>query len=199
VARGFAELVRRENAGLACNDDLSVVLDELAKLEHISARLLRIAQSEDAPLQMQTVDLRALLVRTARRWQTGAPERAWSVDCPELEAAVDPGRLEIALDSIVENAVRHTAPGGNVTLRGRASATEILLEVADDGTGIAEHDLPLIFEGFHSAGPHAGTGLGLAIVAAVAEAHHGRVAARNGADHGAVISMGLPRSAASAA
>ena len=68
------------------------------------------------------------------------------------------------------------------------------VEIVDDGVGIAAAHLPLVFEQFHSAGPHAGSGLGLAIVRAVAEAHQGRVSAANGPDGGAVISMVLPRS-----
>jgi signal transduction histidine kinase len=68
----------------------------------------------------------------------------------------------------------------------------VIVEIADDGVGIATGQLSLVFEQFHSAGPHAGTGLGLAIVRAVAEAHHGRVSATNAPDGGAVISLALP-------
>jgi signal transduction histidine kinase len=197
VARGFTELVRREHPDLAA-DDLAVVLDELAKLEAAAARLLRLARSEDAPLHMAEVDLRALLERSAHRWRTAVPARTWSVQCPELVATADAERLEVAIDSMVENAVRHTAVGGTVVLRARATPTEVVLEIADDGTGIAAHDLPLVFEGFHSAGPHAGTGLGLAIVKAVAEAHRGRVSAQNAPTRGAVISLALPEPALAA-
>jgi two-component system OmpR family sensor kinase len=192
VARGFTELVRREHIELAANDDIDVILEELDKLEGVAARLLTLAQADDAPLHVQQVDVVALLERTARRWKAAAPTRTWVVESADIVITADPVRLEVAIDSIVENAVRHTHPGGSVILRSRVQGAEAFLEVADDGAGIAAHELPLVFEGFHSSGPHAGTGLGLAIVKAVAEAHRGRVSATNGPTSGAVIALALP-------
>jgi signal transduction histidine kinase len=196
VARGFTELVRKEHPILAADDDMDVILDELDKLEQVAARLLKLAQSDDAPLHAQALDVAQLLERTARRWRAAAPGRHWVVDCPPMAVMADAARLEVAIDSVVENAVRHTQRGGVVVLRGSQHGNEVLLEVQDDGAGIAAHDLPLVFEGFHSAGPHAGTGLGLAIVKAVAEAHRGRVSARNGAGRGAVVCLALPAGSA---
>jgi signal transduction histidine kinase len=192
VARGFTELLGRQQEDASGDEDIAVVLDELDKLEGIAARLLALAQSDDVSIHAEPVELAALLERTARRWRAGAPDRRWSVDCPPLSVLADPARLEVAVDSAVENAVRHTEKGGTIVLRGLAVADEVVVEVADDGIGIAAGQLPLVFEQFHSAGPHAGTGLGLAIVRAVAEAHRGRVSATNGPDGGAVITLVLP-------
>jgi signal transduction histidine kinase len=192
VARGFTELLGRQQEDASGDEDIAVVLDELDKLEGIAARLLALAQSDDVSIHAEPVELAALLERTARRWRAGAPDRRWSVDCPPLSVLADPARLEVAVDSAVENAVRHTEEGGTIVLRGLAVADEVVVEVADDGIGIAAGQLPLVFEQFHSAGPHAGTGLGLAIVRAVAEAHRGRVSATNGPDGGAVITLVLP-------
>jgi signal transduction histidine kinase len=94
----------------------------------------------------------------------------------------------------VENAVRHTDQDGAIVLRGLAADDEVVVEIADDGVGIAAAQLPLVFEQVHSSGPHAGTGLGLAIVRAVAEAHRGSVSDTNGPDGGAVITLVLPAS-----
>src|SRR3954454_11069678 len=112
VARGFTELLRREHPDLAADDDIEVILDELDKLEGVAARLLTLAQSDDAPLRLQRVDVQALLERPARRWRAAAPDRQWRVSCPELLAIADPLRVEAAIDSVAENAVRHTRPGG---------------------------------------------------------------------------------------
>ena len=192
VARGFAELLGGQQHDPASAEDVAVVLDELDKLESIAARLLALAQSDEVSIHAEEVDLAALLERTARRWRAGAPDRRWSVQCPALTVRADPARLEVAVDSAVENAVRHTEEGGSIVLRGLSAGDEVFVEVADDGVGIAAGQLPLVFEQFHSSGPHAGTGLGLAIVRAVAEAHHGRVSAANGPDGGAVITLVLP-------
>jgi signal transduction histidine kinase len=192
VARGFTELVGKQQEDPACIDDIAVVLDELDKLEGVAARLLALARSDEESLRVEEVDLAALLERTARRWRAGAPERCWLVDCPALSVRADPARLEVAVDSAVENAVKHTEQEGTILLRGLRSGNEVFVEVADDGVGIPADQLPLVFEQFHSAGPHAGTGLGLAIVRAVAEAHRGRVFATNGPTGGAVITLAMP-------
>jgi len=192
VARGFTELLGSQQQDAEAAEDVEVVLDELDKLGGIAARLLALAQAEDDLIEAEEVDLTALLERMARRWRAGAPARRWSVDCASLTVWADPARLEVALDSAVENAVRHTEDGGSIVLRGLSAGHEMVVEVADDGIGIAEGQLTLVFEQFHSAGPHAGTGLGLAIVRAVVEAHRGRVSAANGPDGGAVITLALP-------
>jgi two-component system OmpR family sensor kinase len=192
VARGFTELLGEQQKDASGAEDIAVVLDELDKLEGVAARLLALAQSDEDSIHAEQVDLAALLERTAHRWRAGAPDRRWSVECPSLTVLADPSRLEVAVDSAVENAVRHTEVDGTIVLRGLAVGDEVVVEVADDGVGIAAGQLPLVFEQFHSAGPHAGTGLGLAIVRAVAEAHRGRVSASNGPDGGAVITLVLP-------
>jgi two-component system, OmpR family, sensor kinase len=192
VARGFTELLRREHAEIGADPDISVVIDELDKLEGVAARLLALAASEDVPVHVEDVELATLLERTARRWRAAAPRRSWAVECSGIWVRADPTRLEVAIDSVLENAVRHTSDGGSVILRGVVRGDEVRLEVEDDGHGISAAQLPLVFECFHSAGPHAGTGLGLAIFKAVAEAHRGRVSAASGSNGGTVISLVLP-------
>lgn len=192
VARGFTELLREAHSEHRAEADIDVVLDELDKLEAIAARLLALAQSDDVALNCEDIDLAALLERTVHRWRGASPRRSWIVDCSQVSLQADPQRLEVAIDSVVENAVRHTGETGRVILRGTARGQVVVLEVEDDGDGIAVSELPRVFEGFHSAGPHAGTGLGLAIVKAVAGAHGGTVCAANGRNGGAVISLILP-------
>jgi two-component system, OmpR family, sensor kinase len=70
VARGFTELLRKEHAEIGADPDISVVLDELDKLEGVAARLLALAASEDVPVHVEDVDLATLLERTARRRRT---------------------------------------------------------------------------------------------------------------------------------
>jgi two-component system, OmpR family, sensor kinase len=192
VARGFTELLREVADSTESVEDHDVVLEELDKLEGTVARLLRLARAEDAPLELGEVELGGLLRRTARRWATTAPRRRFDVECDEMWVRMDQARLGVAIDSMLENAVRHTRDGGVIRLRASCDGNDVTLCVEDDGTGIDEADLPLVFEGFHSTGPHGGTGLGLAIVKSVAEAHQGDVSAANTADGGAVIRLALP-------
>ena len=83
------------------------------------------------------------------------------------------------------NAVRHTPAGGAVTIRARAEGDEVIIAVADTGTGISAEDLPRVFDRFwraeKSRSRHTGgSGLGLAIVRKLAEAHGGH---RRGGQH----------------
>jgi two-component system, OmpR family, sensor kinase len=192
VARGFTELLRATASDQSSAEDFDVVLEELDKLDGTVERLLRLARAEDAPLRLARVELSSLLERTARRWQGAVPTRRWSVQAPRMDMLVDPVRLGLALDSMVENSVRHTDVGGLIILRGVHRGDHIALEVRDDGPGIAVAELGLVFERFHSTGPHGGTGLGLAIVKAVATAHGGTVAAANDPEGGAVVALLLP-------
>jgi signal transduction histidine kinase len=192
VARGFTELLRDAALDPGSAEDFDVVLEELEKLDGTVERLLRLARAEDAPLRLAHVELASLLERTARRWQGAVPARRWAVESPRMDIVVDPVRLGLALDSMVENAVRHTDADGLITLRAVPRSGALALEVRDDGPGIAMTELALVFEGFHSTGPHGGTGLGLAIVKAVATAHGGTVEAANAPQGGAVVGLVLP-------
>ncbi|MGW7580138.1 sensor histidine kinase [Kitasatospora sp. NPDC054768] len=113
------------------------------------------------------------------------------------ELFADPVRLRQAVGNLVANAVRHTPAGGTVTLRARTDADAVLIEVADTGSGIAEADLPLVFERFWRAEKSrsrrtGGSGLGLAIVRKLAEVHDGSVRVASTPGRGSVFTVRLP-------
>ena len=101
--------------------------------------------------------------------------------------------IERAALNLLDNAAKWSPPGGTVTIdldRGE-------LTVSDEGPGIAEADLPLIFERFYRASDARtmpGPGPGLSIVRQAAERHGGSVRVRNRLPHGAVFTMTLPGS-----
>ncbi|WP_432824651.1 sensor histidine kinase [Dactylosporangium sp. CA-092794] len=122
---------------------------------------------------------------------------------PGLTVRADPVRLRQALGNLLSNALRHTPPGGTVTLRGRRAGDEVVLEVADTGAGLDADQLPLVFERFWRADPSrsratGGSGLGLAIVRGIALAHGGSVAARGAPGRGATFELRLPAGASDA-
>jgi signal transduction histidine kinase len=122
--------------------------------------------------------------------RTAGPERTLTWDLADGEALVPPSDLEAVLVELVSNAVDATNPGGRITIRVRDETLEAtpagvspdvppgrysILEVGDDGRGVAEADLPHIFEPFFTSRPsHEGRGLGLSVV-------HGIVASCGGA------------------
>ena len=99
-------------------------------------------------------------------------------DGDEAVVSGDERLLDRVVTNLVDNAVKHSPPGGEVRVT-LASGREILLTVSDDGPGIPPEHVPHLFVRFFRGDPARqrgeGTGLGLAIAKAGAEAHHGRL------------------------
>jgi signal transduction histidine kinase len=90
----------------------------------------------------------------------------------------DPDRIRQVLLILLDNAIKHTPAGGQVTVQVRQHGADAILEVVDTGTGIPAEHLPRIFDRFYRADlarsrAEGGTGLGLAIAKALVEAHSG--------------------------
>jgi signal transduction histidine kinase len=102
------------------------------------------------------------------------------VSPPGLVAYADGERLHQVVANLVDNAVKHSPPGGRVTVRARAGAApgSLELDVLDEGPGIPEADRIRVFERFHRGsqpGGDGGTGLGLAIARWAVDLHGGRI------------------------
>lgn len=110
----------------------------------------------------------------------------------------DPTRLQQVIWNLVANAVKFTPKNGAVRVSARRSASQVQIEVSDNGEGIDPQFLPHIFEPFRQAESpqtrvHGGLGLGLSIVRFIAEAHGGSVAAESeGRGRGATFTVTLP-------
>jgi signal transduction histidine kinase len=109
----------------------------------------------------------------------------------------DPEGLWQLVRNLVENAVRYTPRGGTVCVSLSRGQRGLRLEVKDSGIGIAEKDLPHVFDEFYRAAnarefSRDGTGLGLAIVRAVAEQHGGSVTIDSAPGRGTLVAVDLP-------
>lgn len=191
VARGYTELLREAAVRPQAREDAEIVLDELQKLEQISSRLLTLATiDERSSLQPRVVDMDVLLTQTTKRWLPTAA-REWSIESSAGEVVADPDRLVTALDCLLDNAMRYTADGDSIAVSARRSGNTVVVQVRDDGEGIAPDAIAFVFDGFHR-GPKGGTGMGLAIVKAVVEAHGGTVSADSLFGSGATFTLRLP-------
>ncbi|NEB04272.1 HAMP domain-containing histidine kinase [Streptomyces sp. SID13726] len=199
--RGWLEAAQD---GLAVSDEAFVasLLEEALLLQHIVDDLQHLAQADAGRLRLhpEPLRLRELLDHVAAAHRGGAETAGVTLttcieDTPVLHA--DPARLRQTVGNLLSNAVRHTPPGGTVTLRCRRAADEILIEVADTGTGIAPADLPRVFDRFWRADRSrsrrtGGCGLGLAIVRQLTEAHGGTVSVTSTPGTGTVFRLRLP-------
>jgi two-component system sensor histidine kinase BaeS len=115
---------------------------------------------------------------------------------PWLDA--DPVRMRQALGNLVSNAIRHTPDGGTIALSAREEEGQVVIEVADTGSGIAAEDLPSVFDRFWRAEKSrsrrtGGSGLGLPIVRQLVAAHGGTAAVASELGAGSVFTLRLPR------
>ena len=177
--------------------------EETDRLIRLAEDLLLLARADNNQpiLRTEQVALPELLHAAAR----GATARAAQgkgatvrVEVPnELVLTADPGRIRQALDNLLDNAMRHAAEHGTVTLRALPERDWVSISVVDDGSGFPPDFLPHAFERFQRAEAarsrdDGGTGLGLAIARAIAAAHGGRANADNRPDGGAVVTLLLP-------
>ncbi|MFJ3926227.1 ATP-binding protein [Streptomyces sp. NPDC090022] len=152
-----------------------------------------------AELSLDEIDLAEFVHRTltARGWQD---EVETQLPRPGvLRARVDPRRLDVVIANLVGNALRHGAPPVRLSMSVReeeAGAVWAVIEVTDNGTGIAEGSLPHIFERFYKASTararSESSGLGLAIAAENVHLHGGHISAANLPGGGAAFTVELP-------
>jgi signal transduction histidine kinase len=183
-----------------------ILADSSARLDALVSQFLELARAEAGmPNEARTrVDMAALA-----RGVVSSIEPRWTGVrfAVEADGAIDVEGVEARLDSLVRNLVDNAASfageGGDVSLSVAKSERGVVIEVRDSGPGIAEADLPRVFERFFTtravaaeAHPNArkekGTGLGLALVKAIAEAHGGDVSARSSPGEGATFRVVLP-------
>jgi PAS domain S-box-containing protein len=107
----------------------------------------------------------------------------------------DADRLAQVLSNLVSNAIKFTAPGGEVAVDARAVDHELHVRIRDTGPGISPDELPLVFDRFWRGqrGTVArGTGLGLAIAKGLVEAHRGRIWAESTLGRGSTFTFTIP-------
>jgi signal transduction histidine kinase len=200
------ELCEEEGDLAAVKDHLAGIAEDVAELERLVADVLAatrldLAASEGKgfPLNRAPVRLAELAAEASVRFGRNHPEHelrlAVSEDLPEVVA--DRALLGRVLDNLLENSARYSDPGAPVELRARAEAGAVTVEVADRGIGVAEEDLPRLFEPFfrtdRSRSRQAGgTGLGLTLCKRVVEAHGGTIWAEPNPGGGLVVGFRQP-------
>jgi two-component system, OmpR family, sensor kinase len=181
-----------------------VIRSQADRLERLVEDLLILARFDSGlELEARDVQLERLVAEHAEELALAAPER--DVRLSAAEPATVRGseeRLRQVLANLTSNALRHTAPGGLVELGVTVDERTAIVSLRDDGDGIAEADLPYIFERFYRGDPargSGGSGLGLAIVREIVEAHDGSVDVSSRPGAGSTFTVRLPLVAAGAA
>lgn len=202
--QGNVDLLRRgaaEDPALR-SEALVAIGNETARMRRLVSDLLLLAQA-DAGLQLhlQPVELDTLILDVYRQGQllsqgTGVRVRLGAEDQAVVQGDAD--RLRQLLLNLVDNAIKYTPSGGEVTLTLKRQAGWVQVSVEDTGSGIPSDDLPHVFDRFYrsdrSRARPGGAGLGLSIARWVAEAHGGQLEVESQVGIGSVFTLYLPDS-----
>jgi len=188
---GTTELLRAQTRRLA---RLSEDIGSVSRAEEGQVRLDRRA------VQPESV-VTAAVDSAAEAYQAKGVRLVTDIAPGLPELSLDPERMGQVLGNLLDNALRHTPPGGTVTISATSSPATggAKLSVADTGDGIPAEHLAHVFERFYRADAardraHGGSGIGLAIAKALAEAHGGQLTVTSpGTGQGSTFQILLPR------
>ncbi len=200
--QGNLDLLRRgaaDDPGMR-GEALAAIGNETVRMRRLINDLLLLAQADAGlQLQLQPVELDTLLLDVYRQGQvisqgTGVRVRLGAED--QAVVMGDGDRLRQLLLNLVDNAIKYTPSGGDVTLTLKRQAGWVQVTVSDTGCGIPPEDLPHIFERFYRADRSrtrpGGAGLGLSIAKWVAEAHGGELEVESEVGQGTIFTLYLP-------
>jgi signal transduction histidine kinase len=226
--RGYAETLLDPGVPVSPEERTHYVrglLEESRRMDLLIRDLFELALLEAgaAPLSKEPLDWAALcrntIERFTPRFRKSGIRLSWHQTAPEAWIDADGRRMEQVLENLLVNALRYVPRGGAVEVRLEASGephSPHRLTASDDGPGIPEEELPLVFGRFYrgaGSAPRAreraiasdgqsmpedsrhdngGSGLGLAIVREIVERHEGTVRAESSSPHGLAITIELP-------
>jgi PAS domain S-box-containing protein len=210
LIKGYASTLRREDVEWDRNviaDSLTVIEEEADRLAALIDDLLDASRLQAGGLSPNygEVDIPRLAARVAERATRQFPGRTIRAELPDNFPVVsaDEQRISQVITNLVSNAVKYSSPESPVAIRGAAAPEEVTVTVEDQGFGIAEKDMPYVFDRFYR-GPETakrtkGAGLGLYLAKAVVEAHGGRIWIESRPGRGTRASFTLPRAPETAA
>lgn len=188
--RGYIEALR-DGVIPPSEETFESLHDETLRLARLVEDLLQLARAEASrgDLRRQGVDLEDVVNRGLElfRFMLAAKRISVETNLPRAESQLmaDPEKLSQVVRNLVQNASQYTQEGGWVKVYSERSPVSIKVVFANSGEGIAQKDLPFIFERFYRgeksrSREHGGAGIGLAIVKELIEAHGGKVGAESG-------------------
>jgi two-component system sensor histidine kinase MprB len=176
---------------------LTDVVEQLGEMTTLIAELIELARAEQQTSPPEDVRLDLLAADAVERARRNRPGVTYTEDLEETVVHGVGGTIERAISNLLDNAAKWSPPGAEVEVEVRDGQ----VAVRDHGPGIADEDLPYVFDRFYrarSARGMPGSGLGLAIVRQVAEAHGGEVRAERANGGGTRVVLRLERAPARA-
>jgi two-component system, NtrC family, sensor histidine kinase KinB len=182
-------------------DLLFAAREDCERLQGIVDDLLDLSRIQSGQLQLEVREVRTedLVEHALAAQRTLAEDRGVHLSqalSPDVDTVrVDPERLQLVLGNLVGNGVKHTPPGGEVSVHVSRTASHARFEVRDTGEGIPEQEQARIFEKFYRApgAPAGGAGLGLSIARDIVQAHGGELGVVSAPGRGSTFWFTLPQ------
>lgn len=171
---------------------LTDIAAQLGEFSSLIGDLVQLSREDAPPPRPEQFDLADVVTKAVDRGRRRGPGLTFDVETATHPMLGDPQAIERTVTNLLDNAVKFSPPGGTVTVRMDGDT----VTVYDEGPGIADEDLPHIFERFYRsdrARNTPGTGLGLSIVAHTVSSHGGWIKASRAPSGGAMFTVHLPR------
>ncbi|MFD8014754.1 ATP-binding protein [Streptomyces sp. NPDC058955] len=180
------------------NEEIASVRTEGKRLAQVLDDLLDLALAEHAAADLRLTDVGALTAERIASWRPVADEKGVRLvgECGAATGWADPVALSSALDAVVDNALKFTPAGEQVTVRVLAGSDSVEVVVADLGPGLTEDELSRVGDRFWRSGRHQnvkGSGLGLSIARVLLTATGGGIAFAPNEPHGLRVTVTVPR------
>ncbi|MHB9110485.1 MAG: sensor histidine kinase [Armatimonadota bacterium] len=188
---------------------LSIIARHADRMNAILEDLLTLSRLEgqgEATVPRETGSVRDVIDSALQTCVVQANEKSIQIEVigeHGAKARINPALLEQAFVNLIDNAVKYSPPGSRVSVNVMQTDVETLIQVTDQGCGIAREHLPRIFERFYRVDTGrsrklGGTGLGLAIVKHIAQVHQGSVSVESTLGGGSTFTVHLPNAASTA-
>jgi len=207
IAGGLLLRLRQGKAGPLTDKQvqyLDTIVKEIGKVDRYIKSFLDIVRMEAGQISLskELCDMNSLISELLKDVEIKAKQKKMVIrmDIPEdlPLVYVDKDKIQRVIYNLLDNSIKYSPEGSEITITCKDIGDSILCRVEDSGPGIADEDLPYIFDPFYRANYSdsvEGTGIGLAIVKTIIEAHDGKVWVKNKRppEHGAIFSFTIPK------
>jgi heavy metal sensor kinase len=205
AVKGQVEVaLQKERSPEAYRQVLQAVNEEVERLIRLVGSLLTLARADagQIPVAFETVNLGGVVAGAVEQVHPAASQRGVElkvVSSPAVTLQADEDLLLQLLLNLLDNAIKYTPAGGQVTVGWNVRGRQVELWIGDTGIGIADEHLPRLFDRFYRVDKarsraEGGTGLGLSICRWIAEVHGGSISVESTPGQGSTFTIRLPTS-----
>ncbi|MFA6173167.1 MAG: ATP-binding protein [Kiritimatiellales bacterium] len=201
--RGVAETTLTGPQEISAYREMGLtIIEESERLTQMINTTLEIAQAETGLLEINRtpLDLTTLLKNAIDLFQPLAEEKQINLraNLPEDPLIIfgDKTRIQRTIANLIDNAIKYTKSGGDITIAAFIQGTLIRIEISDSGIGIDPEESDRIFERFYrseKSRSSQGNGLGLSLARTIVEAHGGTISVKSAPGKGSTFTITLPR------